>query len=114
MTAVLFTHCALPQRTLHHCALQPQTPDPTTARADTAHPPGDNSDPAAAAAAVGPVRVLPLYALLPPEGQARVFEATPLGTRLIVVATNVAETSLTIPGTPDLPGWFTFILMSYL
>ena len=45
-----------------------------------------------------PVCVLPLYALLPPAAQARVFDRVPEGTRLIVVATNVAETSLTIPG----------------
>ena len=45
----------------------------------------------------GPVWVLPLYAMLPPAQQRRVFEPPPDGTRLIVVATNVAETSLTIP-----------------
>lgn len=52
-----------------------------------------------AAAGVSPVHVLPLYAMLPRESQAKVFEAVPQGHRLIVVATNVAETSLTIPGT---------------
>jgi len=41
--------------------------------------------------------VLPLYAMLPPAAQRRVFDAPPDGTRLIVIATNVAETSLTIP-----------------
>ncbi len=46
----------------------------------------------------GPVHVLPLYANLPRSAQARVFAAVPPGHRLIVVATNVAETSLTIPG----------------
>ncbi|KAK3262004.1 hypothetical protein CYMTET_29120 [Cymbomonas tetramitiformis] len=46
----------------------------------------------------GPVLVLPLYAMLPPNKQRLVFEPVPEGTRLIVVATNVAETSLTIPG----------------
>ena len=46
----------------------------------------------------GLVHVLPLYANLPRTAQARVFEAPPAGSRLIVVATNVAETSLTIPG----------------
>jgi len=46
----------------------------------------------------GPVYVLPLYAMLPPAQQARVFQAAPPGARLIIVATNVAETSLTIPG----------------
>ena len=46
----------------------------------------------------GPVQVLPLYANLPRAAQAQVFDAPPPGHRLIVVATNVAETSLTIPG----------------
>ncbi|KAJ3187271.1 ATP-dependent RNA helicase dhx37 [Irineochytrium annulatum] len=45
-----------------------------------------------------PLHVLPLYSLLPTAAQMRVFEAPPPGTRLCVVATNVAETSLTIPG----------------
>ncbi|MBZ3878785.1 putative ATP-dependent RNA helicase DHX37 [Sciurus carolinensis] len=45
-----------------------------------------------------PLHVLPLYSLLPPERQAQVFRPPPEGTRLCVVATNVAETSLTIPG----------------
>ena len=44
------------------------------------------------------VWVLPLYAVLKPEHQSRVFQAVPEGHRLIVVATNIAETSLTIPG----------------
>ena len=48
--------------------------------------------------ATGLVHVLPLYANLPRNAQARVFEPPPAGSRLIVVATNVAETSLTIPG----------------
>ena len=46
----------------------------------------------------GLVHVLPLYANLPRSAQSRVFEPPPAGSRLIVVATNVAETSLTIPG----------------
>ena len=41
--------------------------------------------------------VLPLYSSLPQELQMRVFENPPPGNRLVVVATNVAETSLTIP-----------------
>ncbi|CAJ1069147.1 probable ATP-dependent RNA helicase DHX37 [Xyrichtys novacula] len=45
-----------------------------------------------------PLFVLPLYSLLAPEQQAKVFRPPPAGTRLCVVATNVAETSLTIPG----------------
>jgi ATP-dependent RNA helicase DHX37/DHR1 len=48
----------------------------------------------------GPAKmhVLPLYSLLPTREQLRVFETPPAGTRLVVLATNVAETSLTIPG----------------
>ncbi|XP_034548008.1 probable ATP-dependent RNA helicase DHX37 [Notolabrus celidotus] len=45
-----------------------------------------------------PLYVLPLYSLLAPEQQTKVFKPPPPGTRLCVVATNVAETSLTIPG----------------
>lgn len=44
-----------------------------------------------------PLYVLPLYSLLAADKQAKVFLPTPNGTRLCVVATNVAETSLTIP-----------------
>lgn len=44
------------------------------------------------------VHVLPLYSQLPMDHQSRVFEPPPHGSRLIVLATNVAETSLTIPG----------------
>ncbi|XP_021722281.1 ATP-dependent RNA helicase DEAH13-like [Chenopodium quinoa] len=47
---------------------------------------------------VGPLHVLPLYAMLPAASQLRVFEKVKEGERLVVVATNVAETSLTIPG----------------
>ncbi|KAM0347995.1 hypothetical protein ACHAPU_004498 [Fusarium lateritium] len=49
---------------------------------------------------IGPLkmRVLPLYSLLPTREQMRVFEPAPEGTRNIILATNVAETSLTIPG----------------
>ncbi|OAA67678.1 DEAD-like helicase [Cordyceps fumosorosea ARSEF 2679] len=45
------------------------------------------------------VQILPLYSLLPTREQMRVFEPAPEGTRQIILATNVAETSLTIPGT---------------
>lgn len=68
---------------------------------------------------VGPLWVLPLYSALPTKQQLQVFEPPPAvsypytsvicislkdlqcrfkGYRLVVVATNVAETSLTIPG----------------
>ena len=44
------------------------------------------------------VHVLPLYSQLPTKEQMKVFEPAPEGSRLIILATNVAETSLTIPG----------------
>ncbi|KZT60313.1 P-loop containing nucleoside triphosphate hydrolase protein [Calocera cornea HHB12733] len=44
-----------------------------------------------------PMHILPLYSLLPGDKQMRVFQDPPADARLIVVATNVAETSLTIP-----------------
>ncbi|KAI9783715.1 MAG: putative ATP-dependent RNA helicase DHR1 [Peltula sp. TS41687] len=45
-----------------------------------------------------PMHVLPLYSLLPTSEQLRVFDPPPDGSRLVVLATNIAETSLTIPG----------------
>jgi len=42
------------------------------------------------------VRILPMYARLPSQEQRRVF--VPIRERKVVVATNVAETSITIPG----------------
>jgi ATP-dependent RNA helicase DHX37/DHR1 len=44
------------------------------------------------------VHVLPLYSQLPTKEQMKVFEPPPDNSRLIILATNVAETSLTIPG----------------
>lgn len=51
--------------------------------------------------ALGPkvpeLHILPIYSALPSEVQSRVFDPTPPGARKVVIATNVAETSLTIP-----------------
>ncbi|GAM83753.1 hypothetical protein ANO11243_017430 [Dothideomycetidae sp. 11243] len=44
------------------------------------------------------VLILPLYSKLTAAQQAKVFQPPPENTRLIVLATNVAETSITIPG----------------
>ncbi|KAI1280803.1 Pre-mRNA-splicing factor ATP-dependent RNA helicase DHX16 [Halotydeus destructor] len=40
--------------------------------------------------------IRPIYANLPTDMQAQVFEPTPPGARKVVIATNIAETSLTI------------------
>ena len=48
--------------------------------------------------AIGELIVLPIYANLPTDMQAKIFEPTPPGARKIVVATNIAETSVTIDG----------------
>ncbi|XP_023948187.2 probable ATP-dependent RNA helicase kurz [Bicyclus anynana] len=45
-----------------------------------------------------PLWVLPLYSMLGSAKQALVFDPPPVGARLCVVSTDVAETSLTIPG----------------
>ncbi|WFD03067.1 RNA helicase [Malassezia obtusa] len=42
--------------------------------------------------------ICPIYANLPGDQQARVFEPTPAGARKVVLATNIAETSITIDG----------------
>jgi ATP-dependent RNA helicase DHX57 len=50
----------------------------------------------AGAAGHAGLRVLPLHGGLPASVQARVFQRPPRGVLKVVVATNVAETSLTI------------------
>lgn len=47
-------------------------------------------------AQLGAVEVLPLFARLSPQEQEKIFH--PQGSRRIVLSTNVAETSLTVPG----------------
>jgi pre-mRNA-splicing factor ATP-dependent RNA helicase DHX16 len=44
------------------------------------------------------VIVCPIYAALPSDQQQKIFSPTPPGARKIVLATNIAETSLTIEG----------------
>ena len=43
------------------------------------------------------ILLVPLYGALTPELQSKVFEQTPPKTRKIVVSTNIAETSITVP-----------------
>lgn len=42
--------------------------------------------------------VLPIYAALPPDAQMKVFDRAPEGYRKVILATNIAETSITISG----------------
>ncbi|KAJ3022697.1 DEAH-box ATP-dependent RNA helicase prp22 [Thoreauomyces humboldtii] len=42
--------------------------------------------------------VLPVYSALPSEMQSKIFDPAPPGARKVVIATNIAETSITIDG----------------
>ncbi|KAI9689676.1 MAG: DEAH-box RNA helicase prp16 [Bogoriella megaspora] len=46
----------------------------------------------------GKLMVLPIYSQMPADLQAKIFDKAPPGVRKAVVATNIAETSLTIDG----------------
>lgn len=48
--------------------------------------------------AVPELVILPVYSALPSEMQSRIFEPAPPGSRKVVIATNIAEASLTIDG----------------
>lgn len=45
-----------------------------------------------------PILILPIFSQLAADLQAKIFEPAPEGTRKVIVATNIAETSLTIDG----------------
>ncbi|KAJ1679937.1 hypothetical protein EV182_001018 [Spiromyces aspiralis] len=47
---------------------------------------------------IGELIICPIYANLPSDMQAKIFEPTPEGARKVVLATNIAETSITIDG----------------
>ena len=47
---------------------------------------------------IPPLRCIPAYAALPPHVLQRIFDPAPPGGRKVVIATNIAETSLTIDG----------------
>ncbi|KAF2083564.1 pre-mRNA-splicing factor ATP-dependent RNA helicase prp22 [Saccharata proteae CBS 121410] len=48
--------------------------------------------------AVPELLILPIYGALPSEVASRIFEPAPPGSRKVVIATNIAETSITIDG----------------
>jgi pre-mRNA-splicing factor ATP-dependent RNA helicase DHX16 len=45
---------------------------------------------------IGELIICPIYANLPTDMQAKIFDPTPKGARKVIIATNIAETSLTI------------------
>jgi len=45
-----------------------------------------------------PLAVLPIYSQMPADLQAKIFAPTEDGRRKVIVATNIAETSLTVDG----------------
>ncbi|KAJ5074182.1 hypothetical protein M0811_00811 [Anaeramoeba ignava] len=47
---------------------------------------------------IGELIICPIYSALPSNMQVKIFEKTPPGARKVVLATNIAETSLTING----------------
>jgi len=47
---------------------------------------------------LGELIICPIYSTLPSEQQAKIFDPTPPGARKVVLATNIAETSVTIDG----------------
>lgn len=47
---------------------------------------------------ISQLNILPIYSMLPSELQAKIFEKTKDGIRKCIVATNIAETSLTLDG----------------
>jgi ATP-dependent RNA helicase DHX8/PRP22 len=42
--------------------------------------------------------ILPVYSALPSDMQSKIFDPAPPGSRKVVIATNIAEASLTIDG----------------
>lgn len=47
---------------------------------------------------IGELIICPIYANLPSDMQSRIFEPTPEGARKVILATNIAETSITVDG----------------
>lgn len=45
-----------------------------------------------------PLLILPIYSQMPADLQAKIFDKAPPGVRKVIVATNIAETSLTVDG----------------
>ncbi|GAA5810590.1 hypothetical protein MFLAVUS_004013 [Mucor flavus] len=47
---------------------------------------------------ISELMICPIYANLPSDMQSRIFEPTPEGARKVILATNIAETSITVDG----------------
>lgn len=59
--------------------------------------------------------ILPIYANLPSDMQAKIFEPAPKNARKVILATNIAETSLTLDGVTFVidPGEYHYICFQW-
>jgi pre-mRNA-splicing factor ATP-dependent RNA helicase DHX38/PRP16 len=57
-----------------------------------------SSTPLASSHSTKPLWILPIYSQLPADLQSKIFDPAPPGVRKCIVATNIAETSLTVDG----------------
>ena len=86
-------HSSSSQKHSSHTNNSSSHADNSSSHADNSSSHADNSH-----TNIPKLRVLPLYAALPAEQQAEVFKPVPNDVRKVVVCTNIAETSVTVPG----------------
>ena len=86
-------HSSSSQKHSSHADNSSSHADNSSSHADNSSSHADNSH-----TNIPKLRVLPLYAALPAEQQAEVFKPVPNDVRKVVVCTNIAETSVTVPG----------------
>ena len=86
------------QEEIECCCFQLQERLERVAKASAEAAATSAADPKSAVSSVPPLLVLPMYSQLPSDLQAKIFQPAPKGSRKCIVATNVAETSLTVDG----------------